>query len=171
MFSNKRKRIQPRNSLQNPAVQIYWDRIYRYVENYTQLFGENLHVSKGELGCIYLEDINDYKIVPFSHSGETGALFEMQEIEEDILSIFPKEYQPGTGIVAVLDKGLVEITRIFYNPREINSALLKIIKHLESMEAIPLVQINFSDYLAHKIDNIELINPAKIKKMYFFKNQ
>lgn len=140
------------------SVRIYWDRLYRYVENYQDLFGESVHVSKGELSASFFKDQQDYAVVPFSHTSKTGALFEMREDEEGMLNLTSKDYQPGTGVAEYLGKESVTITRVFYEPRHTNPQLAEKLNQL-SKKGIELVPIRFSDYMSDKIDKIELVLP------------
>lgn len=165
---NKNKKQKTENSVmqnQTPPVIIYWERIYRYVEKFENLYGKNVHVSKGELGSSAPEE---YKFVPFSQMSQLGALFEMQEIEEDMLSLACKDHQPGTGVAWLLTPILAPITRIFYDPKRIENSLEKKIMEFAREKKVELVEIDIVDLLAKNPDRIQIryLPQANVKRLF-----
>lgn len=139
------------STLRPKKIDIYKDRIYRYVDCFVHLFKSPAHVSIGELSWLSLSSDYEYKIVPFSHVGESGALFEMEEQAESELSFSPKLHQPGTAIVEDLNADHVKITRIFYHPEKISGKMLSEILKLK----VELVPCEFERYLENP-DRIRL---------------
>lgn len=161
--SHKRKRDVDKSEYNYvDQVTIKWESIYRYVEKMERLFDLNVHVSKGELAASYFRNIQEYKFVPFSYTNDTGALFEMDEIDEGVIPIVAKDYQPGTGVASILNDESVRITRIFFDPACINKQLLTdIYKLCKENNNITLVHIKFDTFLNDKMDDIKLTCPDR----------
>lgn len=153
--SRKKSKKSIREEKESDIIQIHWDRIYRYVENFEKLFGVRVHVSKGELGSL-MQNGDEYKLVPFSHAGLEGALFEMEELEEDLVPITPKFHQPGTGVADILSNENVRILRVFYDEKNIDKKLLV---QLQQLAKVEFVKINFTELMAEKVDQIQLKFP------------
>jgi hypothetical protein len=141
----------------NSKVNIYWERVYRYVTDLDKLFGDNVHICKGELGCAELKSEQDYKLTPFSQCDAEGALFEMNELEEDILDIEPKLHQLGTGVVSNLSEDTVIIKRIFFNTKTIDKKLHEQVMGLKERSYIQLVEVDFAELLMDG-SKVNLIN-------------
>lgn len=162
-ISKKRKRDEKISKNKKPKtsnVIVYWDCIYRSTTDISKLFGKQVHISKGELG--YIPGEKDYGIIPFSHMDGSGALFEMEEKEEDTLGIIPKSHQPGTGITDLSEEEVI-ITRIFYDPSQIKKECFEQINKL----GVELVKINLINLLTEDVDKIKV--KVKNERPFIFK--
>jgi hypothetical protein len=94
---------------------LYKNAFYRAVSKIDNLYGYNVHISCAQLlGTDPLRDYDkEFPVVAFSHFDDAMILFELVEIEPDIVSVQPKYHQPGTGVASCLDDSLVTIRRMF----------------------------------------------------------
>jgi hypothetical protein len=165
---------------ESTVVSIYWSRIYRSVDNYFELFGNesydyNVHISQGELGSLGFAKEEEYLLVPFSHFVEGGALFEMEAQDDDMLLCTPKTHQSGTGILTlyppdelvVTDKllgGNLVIRRVLFDSNNTNKYLRKQLLDLAEQGVelidIPNIQKIYDMYFEEEL-TLNLIMPEK----------
>jgi len=156
---NKRKKYTKR------IIHIYYNCLYRFVSRYENLWGVNVHVSKGELASSAYKTDDQFKHVPFSHAEcDVGALFEMEESEMDILEIQPKMHAPGTGVVSFLFEEFVRVKRIFYS-KNIDKDFLKKIKEYEA-NGVEIISFDFDNISKHHFKLIRRIEDDCLKKNF-----
>lgn len=97
-------------------VTLYSDCIYRSHIDPQKIFGEDVSFCYGK----FSDNLDHYKIVPFSEFAEGSFMFELTFLEsaDEILDyVEPIEHHPGAGRGRLLQDGVL-ISRIFYDPAD-----------------------------------------------------